>query len=476
MKSPDIEDEIIKSTVALNGEETINYIKRVLYEELHDWNRDAKITSTRYFNHSFLPDFVLEWPNNKERYIYLRTTNSLKALRLDVQSLSDFSPIFITIRGSEVNEKLQEENNENAALNTSSKNSDSLVSSLNAVNTLQETSTSNSTGALLSKPLIKSGRSLITVNSIKEDLYSFEQGVKGAVKTNSESVKKALNIVDEILQPQSSNMISTFLQVLWTGNQGKIEEFPKEISMNDRLDDTLWNYLLSVSILTEDFWRSLRPSISYEQLTRLEAKKYPTNFNNLVKAKADSIRIKAIKAIRTQPDITNSGNYEDITDWHWTIDLEHLALVKNNLIALISDSIQSLKSVGDKESILNITNGLDTHDFEKRTSGRRVREITVENGENVVISQIPDDNAKSSNTLKLFDSQGRVTDAKVQLPSDGPTMDVHFTEAEAGAPTNSKPQLREFIETLLPVLVDLSSDEKESLNQFFNSTAPMTLF
>ena len=74
MKS--ISPELLASAIDMeDGEESARRVKYLGAEALAGADRTADVFLTRFFNHSYIPDMVLEWPKrgtNVRREVYLR--------------------------------------------------------------------------------------------------------------------------------------------------------------------------------------------------------------------------------------------------------------------------------------------------------------------------------------------------------------------------------------------------------------------
>ena len=54
--------------------ETIQSIKDKTRYYIEQCSPESNIRYTDYFNHTFIPDMVIDW-NKQERYLYIRTTS-----------------------------------------------------------------------------------------------------------------------------------------------------------------------------------------------------------------------------------------------------------------------------------------------------------------------------------------------------------------------------------------------------------------
>lgn len=101
MTTPDTRSAI---TAALSNERSIDVIegvKAAVVREFEALDPTAIITTTDYFNHSFVPDLIVRWSEAgraEERPVFLRFTLRSALLGRDVPALSAAGPIVLTLR------------------------------------------------------------------------------------------------------------------------------------------------------------------------------------------------------------------------------------------------------------------------------------------------------------------------------------------------------------------------------------------
>ena len=93
-----LQSEIFDGLDIPNWDESITAVKRVVANALHRVDPSTSIKDTGYFNHSFVPDFLLTWPRDADwsRDVFLRLDSSRNLVSLtsrfwcpDVHPLSD---------------------------------------------------------------------------------------------------------------------------------------------------------------------------------------------------------------------------------------------------------------------------------------------------------------------------------------------------------------------------------------------------
>lgn len=89
---------------ASNPDEIITGVKQAVAQEVNSLSPDAKIVITDYFNHSYMPDLVLEWNDagkRDERPIFLRNDLRPGVTEAEVESLARREPVFLSLTAFE---------------------------------------------------------------------------------------------------------------------------------------------------------------------------------------------------------------------------------------------------------------------------------------------------------------------------------------------------------------------------------------
>jgi hypothetical protein len=461
----DLESVILRDVDKLSGEATIENLKQTVCREISKMDPTAEIKMTRFFNHSYGPDMVLDWSGAKkeERYLYLRTTNNSESLRDDVNSLSDFKPLMITVSPKSDPEPAD------TSLSDTAVSHDTFIGGLNAVHHFNNNVDANPVDGLFSKLLVKGGRGLFRTNGkVEQAVSSFQKGISAAKDGDADSMKTSLNLAEQSLQNDAFTRIDNFFQAIWKGSQHRIDTYPRDIHFSDELDDDSWNYLLSLKEIDDlDFWRSLGASLKLDQIARLDGINNPINFSHLLDAKSSLIYLKSLR----------TGYYNAVLDeetpsdeWIWKLCGEgkarHLALHDSNLIVYFADHSKIEEDTFPEGAKLKDRSGISLKSFKKRVHNVKVKEVKILTGVEVAISKFPDGNVDKNETFDKLANIGTVVDASIQLNS-GQTANLRFDINKASAPTNSKPTISTFVSETLPVLEDLSAESQVSLKERF---------
>jgi hypothetical protein len=104
-----------------NPDDIVTGVKQAVAEEVMSLSPDAKIVLTNYFNHSYMPDLILEWNDagrRDERPIFLRNDLRPEVTEVEVRSLARREPVVLSLtafheppaRSSPLRERAREAN------------------------------------------------------------------------------------------------------------------------------------------------------------------------------------------------------------------------------------------------------------------------------------------------------------------------------------------------------------------------------
>src|SRR5438067_378589 len=111
-------------------------VHTIVINELRRVAPQARIRKTDYFNHSFVPDLVLEWKEDSresERTVFLRLKVSDAAFGVDLSLLRDQAPLFVGLLDASDGEKPTPTTSPTAAATSTG---DALVTNASAISTL----------------------------------------------------------------------------------------------------------------------------------------------------------------------------------------------------------------------------------------------------------------------------------------------------------------------------------------------------
>lgn len=98
-----VAEQIRSAMQSSNPRDIVTGVKEAVAEEVVSLSPDAKIVVTDYFNHSYMPDFILEWNEAgklDKRPIFIRNTLRLGVVEEAVQGLAHRDPVVLSLAAS----------------------------------------------------------------------------------------------------------------------------------------------------------------------------------------------------------------------------------------------------------------------------------------------------------------------------------------------------------------------------------------
>jgi hypothetical protein len=95
-----VTEQIRSAMASNNADDIVTGVKDAVAQEVSSLSPDAKVVRTNYFNHSYMPDLVLEWRDAgkpHERPIFLRNDLRPEVTEQDVRSLARQEPVVLSI-------------------------------------------------------------------------------------------------------------------------------------------------------------------------------------------------------------------------------------------------------------------------------------------------------------------------------------------------------------------------------------------
>lgn len=250
----------------------------------------AVVKFTEYFNHTYLPDMVISWPQDETaRLLYVRTTDKADWLKDDLGLIAAERPLVLSVGiplddpeldQLEVNSDVKDEIDSVAA------DSGTWVISPGAIDSLAESRKHTEINGLLGQMLLHGGRGL--TNGPKADRLnsSAVAGFKGASELDTPSTAQAVDLFDRTLNPEQSGRIVRLLHAMWIGNGGQDSGFPAPRTMGALPASDLEYLLRMVEHGSPEFWSQIGRSVSMDEIVQMQAREFSANFNDFIRALA----------------------------------------------------------------------------------------------------------------------------------------------------------------------------------------------
>lgn len=285
--------------------ETIQSIKDKTRYYIEQCSPESNIRYTDYFNHTFIPDMVIDW-NKQERYLYIRTTSDINWIFEDAKLLDIFHPIILTIEDfSEITDK--------STLELQSKTINSLISNTMTLGMLAKQNREQTIYKIVNYPIPQYGRGLFTKPLATKTAQDFIDGTNAAESLNGNQVAQSLQTMHQVMSNDGRNQIDSFYQALWCGHGGAITDYPSPALLEKEINDEGWDYPSSLPerisyIKDEDAFRNLL----FEELQLME--KAFEVFLTKEAASLDYIRkscnlFRVLRDADTEEDPRDTSNY-----------------------------------------------------------------------------------------------------------------------------------------------------------------------
>jgi len=265
---------IDEAMTATRAEDIIRGVKQAVHQELEELDPRAKVVSTAYFSHSFVPDFVVTWNEGgrgQRRDVYLRPSLESTVAAHDVQALGEHAPVLLSLRRPET-EAVEEAARRDVGVHAP----DVLVTGVSALDAFTSAPAVDAPLQALVRPnLVRGGRGVISGDTAASLHTPLTGTVDDVARLEAFSV-----LVRDLFVPAAATRLERAAQILEVGLTGDVaglaatlDDDPAEQLLRGRLSDAevdvLLPYLLGRADVTQApaFWAHVGAMLD---LARLE--------------------------------------------------------------------------------------------------------------------------------------------------------------------------------------------------------------
>ncbi|ARI50710.1 hypothetical protein A6E92_00080 [Streptomyces sp. S8] len=436
-------------------------VKDIVARHLRRMDPGATITKTEFFNHTHVPDMVLEWPGRPRtprRFIYLRTTSDQRELEDDLQRLPRADrPVLLAL--GQLSSTRQR-----GDLPPLPGTSTSLLLDTSALGALQPADDSPGIPQLVSRSVLEGGRGTLDRPATEEFLNTVVQGAEAARAGERVPTRDAVDALTVQMTTDVADRMSAFLAALWQGGGSTLASFPAPQRGVGHLDETALMYLLESEDITDTaFWNRVVRMISLPTLLRTPA----AGTGNLQYLMREAIRLWTSRVCMIVPGVADA----DISPWRWTVKAGQLILQTPRFHVLVAQSQRQLPSgqEHDLPRLDEVRNRADRFGI-PLTSLRMV--VT---DRHVGYGGPGDDISHDTRLDGISDALGQaegVIEAEARIPS-GETLQCMFATGIASARgARTQVPLDALLGTTTRLLSELSSDEAEKITQLLGAQGP----
>lgn len=278
---------------ALSGYEMVavsSDVKNLVCDELARVDPTAAIRRTDYFNHSYIPDVVMEWPDQPLRQVFMRFVNDPHRLEDDLRRIGRDGPVLFDLSTAvgDAQEAAHDDPDRefNAALDCAPT---VLLTDTEATAHVRPATSQNLVERLVSGNMLRAGRGYLDAQTAREAVEASRAGFDGAVAAEPEAVKLAVEVAQKVFGLDLERRIERSLQLVWWAGGGDPSTFP--ISLPDDMglnaDDTR-DFLRSVladqqEIDDDGFWTRLAHRLDFDTLVSVGDVDGGANLHRLMK-------------------------------------------------------------------------------------------------------------------------------------------------------------------------------------------------
>jgi hypothetical protein len=433
--------------------ESIFRVKDAVAKELSALDATARVRSTDYFNHTFAPDFVMTWPDETSRRVYLRLTYDLDALVNDVALIDSADPLIFGLTSSE---SVQAQ----PAIDQAIADTDAMFTEPSALERLIHRKHSDSTANMLSNALAQGGRGTFVGDQAIDLANTVARGFDAAAQVEFEATAEAVSAIGDRLGGPQAWRMNRVLQAVWEGSEGSLSQFPGGADLSGRLNPESLRYLVKY-MRTDDlaFWKRVGRGLRLSDLETLDFDTDGDNIQRLVRANLDVISARAA-VVKSDPlGVDSPADGEPI---RWARRGRHISFEAPNLFAIVAGSKRDLDDV-DKDA----AQAVSVEQFIDRADGFDLVEVSVHSGPEHISAKI-DEGAISTERLHglsaTFDGEGEVAQSIVATRSG--RVNVDLVELTGTGVTRSNVLLADLLAATIPLVYDLTPEHRTAVAGF----------
>jgi hypothetical protein len=313
-----LEEAIRQAAQASRFDDRATALKQAVADSITRIDRTAEPHFTEHFNHTWVPDIVLEWPREKRsRYVYLRSALLPSWWKEDLRDLDQRQAMMVTVDGADINDQMPEV----AQAREASLGANTWITNAGGLGTLDAMTTGRQITAptkLVSSALLKGGRGLAGSHEVEDLIARADMTFHHASTLDGAGTRTGLATFDANLNTEQSGRFSRVLRAIWEGNGGDGIQFPAGRTLGPLTAEDLQYLVDTLDRADEVFWRNVGRHLSTAQLASLSVDTTGRSFQLLVGSNLDRLTAKAL-------GVFVSGGFE-LEDPQWGLADGHLTL------------------------------------------------------------------------------------------------------------------------------------------------------
>lgn len=434
--------------------ESIFRVKDAVAKELSALDATATIRSTNYFNHTFAPDFVMTWPDETSRRVYLRLTYDLDALVDDVELIDSNDPLIFGLTSPE-SVRAQ------PAIDEAIAGTEAMFTEPSAMERLIDRKQSDSTANMLSNALAQGGRGSFVADQAVNLANAVERGFAGAAHGEFVPTAAAVAALEDHLGGPQAWRMNRVLQAVWEGSEGSLTQFPGGADTSGHLNHESLRYLVKY-MRTDDqvFWKRVGRGLRLADLETLDFDADSENIQRLVWANLDVI---AARAAVVKSDPLGVDSSARARRFGWARRGRYISFEGPNLFALVGGSKKELDRV-DKDAVQAVS----VDRFIERSDGFDLVEVSVHSGPEQITAKT-DEGALGTDRLRALSAafegagEGKGEVAQTIVSTRSGRVSVDMAERTGTGVTRSNILMADLLATTIPLVFDLPARHRHEL-------------
>lgn len=349
-----LQNEVVRALNLPGWQDSIEGVKQVVRLGVERLDSRVRMTSTGYFNHSFIPDFILDWGDHK-RELFLRLDGSGEFLQNDLEQADSDDSIFFRLLPTGQREDVQ-----GVSLQEKAVRRQVLITEAAAVTALND-SPAQSFKSVLPTALLKGGRGVVHNETAHELSQKTSSLLSAAQNHESATITAAAPVLADYLNENELSKLTGFARFIWETVSDDASTFPLPAGMVDIEDDALRFVLDNGPENDAAFWRRVGRRVSLSQLVRVgEA---PQRLEDFVHANLDRLQAQLVAVVQSNMELPNG-------EFQWSLANESLVLRTGNFRAYLTPDKKAYPLAGEGEAI-------SLNELAARLNGRKLKRSSL---------------------------------------------------------------------------------------------------
>lgn len=443
-------------------------VKRLVCDELAHVDPTARIHNTDYFNHSYVPDFVLNWDKGDTREVFLRFVSAPQRLLADIERIGVSGPVIYDLS---LAAPMGTGSDKRAGMLTAFQQLEEgsprlLITDSEATQYVRPRDANNVVERLVTANLLRSGRGNLDESTACNTVAKARAGYDAAIAARPAGIQAVAMVARQILDPETNRRVERTLQLLWWVGGGASKDFPinipddMELNPSDTQDFLREVFADEQAIEDDTFWSRLADRLSFDTLVDVGDFANSENLHRLMSQFAGCLCLShVILDKRERP-------FPPFDQLAWSLEDKFLRLRGPEWICRFTPH-------GNRFSQRkNIGRPITLSEADKRSTGYRIDDVRIEEAtREVVLSRKDTDHSQPLGGRSLQDlAAGFADDAAVRAISvflGESLMTADFDRMMVGADPDATVRDLAFLATKL--LAGLDGDDEVELAAFLDS-------